>query len=229
MKRELKVLLKEITPPVIWKYLQQFTNYKVSHAGEEPLGDEKPAEYYEQFGSQDHLLLHYSNSHYYPTWLVISDYLLRDKHRAILDLGCGPGQFASLLRDNAFDTYTGIDFSNKRIMQAKNLCPNYTFICKDVFVEGLLESIDYDVVVMTEFLEHIEKDTLVLKKISPGTRIVGTVPSYGGTAHVRKFDTPESVSARYGSLIDNLYVRSVILRERGNLRLQVFDGVRNDS
>jgi len=229
MPENFKAIIRSVTPPVLWDLAKSASNKpKANSNTTSPLGVERPAEYYEQMGTNDHLKTHYSKSHYYPTWLVISDYLLKRGSNYILDIGCGPGQFSELLLDNGFKHYVGIDFSKLRIERAKAVCPEYTFLCKDIFEEGLIERQSYDTVVMTEFLEHINEDISVIRRITPGTKIFGTVPDYGGQAHVRKYETADSVAERYGDLISEIRVRTVIVDKRRGRHLQMFDGIRSN-
>lgn len=225
MSNSLKSTLRSLTPPLIWKSLAKNSKKQVKRI-EQPIGEEKPAEYYEQFGTNNHLLDHYTQSRYYPTWLLILDRLAGKEKGKILDIGCGPGQFSKMLVDNNFEEYLGIDFSKLRISQAKKTCPEYTFLCKDIYEKGVLENIEYETVIMTEFLEHVTEDVLVIKMLKEGARIFGTVPNYGGRAHVRKYESPEVVIKRYGKYFDQLKVRKILLRENGH-SLQFFEGVRN--
>ena len=246
MPKTLTSIFHQLTPPVVWEFARSIAKKhsntgtsgvkplgeiakKQSNTGTQavkPLGEEKPAEYYNQFGANDHFKSHYTASKYYPTWLMITDHMLKSGSQKILDIGCGPGQFAKILIDNGFSDYTGIDFSEARIGHAKQICPQLSFICKDVFEIGLIESLNYDTVVMTEFLEHITEDTQVFRRLKPGTKIFGTVPNFGGSSHVRKFETPADLHERYGGLVDHLEVKTIPLNEHGSA-LQLFEGTRS--
>jgi len=61
---------------------------------------------------------------------------------------------------------------------------------------------DYDTIVCTEVLEHIDADLEVIRSWRSGTWCLCTVPNFDYTGHVRFFRTPEAVTARYGRLID---------------------------
>ena len=49
-------------------------------------------------------------------WTVLADRIRRSGAKSVLDIGCGPGQFAACLFDMAgIETYTGLDFSAEAI------------------------------------------------------------------------------------------------------------------
>lgn len=123
----------------------------------------------------------------------------------VLDIGCGNGLLAL---QSKWNSYIGIDFSNVAISQAKNFCPKATFICEDVSVFLNYNSVNYDTIVMTEFLEHIEDDISIISKIKNGSKIIISVPNNekiingkpkGYPIHKRAY-TLESFSNRYESI-----------------------------
>ena len=171
--------------------------------------------------------LHYTCSPYYATWSVIADRLMRyaemDRVR-VLDIGCGVGQFARLLQDKGFRNYTGIDFSGVAIAQARVRCQSFTFMQEDALTSGYVSD-GFDVVTMLEFLEHIEGDIAVLKRIPAGTRVYATVPNFSYTSHVRYFADAGSVYSRYSALFTDINVSAIRLNSEG-LMLFIFEGVR---
>ena len=79
-----------------------------------------PDVYYDDaFHRDSEFQVPFYKSSYYPTWLIIIDRLRRYGCRAILDVGCGPGQFAALVEDSGFHSYTGLDFSSVAIEMAQ--------------------------------------------------------------------------------------------------------------
>ena len=130
-----------------------------------------------------------------------------------------------MLFDHGFTDYCGLDFSEKRIEQARSVCPAYSFVIADVLKSDILEVGEYNTVVCTELLEHIEEDKNVLSKIRKGTRFFGTVPDFMYTSHVRCFQTEEEVRERYSPFFDPFDV----LPLKGSVRNTVFyvmEGVR---
>jgi trans-aconitate methyltransferase len=185
------------------------------------------AAYYDDtFHRSDKWLSDYTESHYYPFWAVLADRMTRAGVSSVVDLGCGPGQFAALMRDKGVPRYLGVDFSEARIAQARKACPEYEFLSADIFQSDVLSARDYDTVVATEFLEHIDRDLDVLDAIRPGARFLGTVPNFGGEGHVRHFQNPAQVSERYASRFTDLDVRV----HRADVKGRTFflmDGIKN--
>jgi 2-polyprenyl-3-methyl-5-hydroxy-6-metoxy-1,4-benzoquinol methylase len=189
-------------------------------------GVEQPAEFYDHsFERKSHWKEHYTESHYYPLWTVIADRIRRMRATRVLDIGCGPGQVACLLRDIGIADYKGLDFSTARIAHARAVCPEFEFYAANVFENDLLESYRYDCVLLTEFLEHIEQDLAVLERVRPGATVLGTVPNFPAAGHVRHFESADAVKARYQHLFVNLEV-DAILKDRGGATYFMLQGTR---
>ena len=158
---------------------------------------------------------HYTKSRYYFIWSVVVDRMMRAGVGRILDLGCGPGQFASLLFDKGVKTYRGVDFSSKSIEMAKERCPSFEFIVADICHSDILDVSDYDCVVALEFLEHVESDTELIQRIRPGVAFFGSVPNFPDKAHARYFKDEKEVHARYHSYFSDLKVDSFLQHRNG--------------
>ena len=163
------------------------------------------------------------NRGYYTQWSVIADSISQAGIVSVLDIGCGPGQFAALLRDRGLRRYLGIDFSPARIEQARKVCPELDFVEADVFETDLLRTHDYDAAVCLEFLEHVERDLEVIGSLRRGTRLYASVPDFGGPAHVRYFQSSDEVENRYGTELEALKV-DVHCGKRGQ-RFFLLEGV----
>lgn len=153
---------------------------------------------------------HYSQSHYYFLWAVIVDRLKKSEPNFILDIGCGPGQFANLLLDNGFTNYCGLDFSQRRIKLAQDLCPSFEFLVADIFTSDILEQKPYDTVIALEFLEHVQDDLQVLNRVREGTLILASVPNFQSPGHVRWFADEQDVFGRYQPLLSDLRIDSFL-------------------
>ena len=142
---------------------------------------------------------HYSQSRYYPAWKEAMD-LLRNVDRTIpvLEIGCGPGQFANMLFDNGFTNYMGFDYSSEAVSLAKKNNPEQAdrFFVADGFQTELMER-QYGLVICFEVLEHIRKDLELLQRIRPGTQMLLSVPNFNDPYHVRYFCNTEEVRERY--------------------------------
>jgi len=151
---------------------------------------------------------HYTRCLYYPLWSVVADRLIRSGARSILDLGCGPGQFALLLSDKGITEYCGLDFSDTAIQAARAFCPAFEFRTVDIGQEGVLESREYDCCLALEFLEHVEKDTEILRRLRRGSRLYATVPNFADRSHVRHFSNAREIESRYGEYFSECRIDS---------------------
>jgi len=212
----IKSAIRGITPPVLWKVMGKIGKEVNKRVSKWEHGVEQPAEYYDwTFEQNEHWTTHYTASHWYPLWTVVADRIQRADAQKVLDIGCGPGQVAALLSDKDIPEYLGLDFSPSRIKQASQACPGYRFEVADVFETDLLEAWDYDCVLIMEFLEHIERDIDVIKRLKPGVRVIATVPDFPAAGHVRHFTSLESVVERYRDLFDPFDVEPHLINSEG--------------
>lgn len=155
-------------------------------------------------------------SPYYSTWIVVADRLHRYGARHVLDVGCW-----------GFQQYTGLDFSPQAIEMARAIVPEYTFLVADARSPDAYHDIDYDTVVCTELLEHVEDDFGVLSCFAPGSRCLCTVPNFPYTSHVRHFKAASDVEARYAEFFQSIAVTRLKGTGSKNEQFFLFDGVRN--
>jgi 2-polyprenyl-3-methyl-5-hydroxy-6-metoxy-1,4-benzoquinol methylase len=153
------------------------------------MGDELNSEWYDEVfrhgGSEQIYFLKYDETPWYPIWKKIAARIKELGSTKILDIGCGPGQFADcLLNEIGLVSYVGIDFSSAAISFAEELSLPVSFVVADA-TDYDYSQIEYDVVVTTEFLEHIHDDLGVLSKISKGSVILATLPNMDSEGHVR--------------------------------------------
>jgi SAM-dependent methyltransferase len=191
---------------------------------------EKPAAWYDRvFSSSAVYAQHYAQTPYYPGWATLANRFLQSGRSSIVDLGCGPGQFACLLRDKGVAEYHGVDFSPIAIAQARKLCPELSFAVEDLLESDVLERRAYDTVFCLEFLEHVQEDVAVLRRIRPGTLFLGSVPNFPAAAHVRHFSTEDQVRDRYGSLFDDLSIETHVIDDVQATKLFLIEGTRSSA
>lgn len=141
--------------------------------------------------------LPYWRSRYHFLWAVIAERIRRDNLRRVLEIGCGPGQLASMLYDNCLiDSYTGLDFSPVGLDIARANCPLGTFILGDARTDSVYDSTSYDVTICTEVLEHVTDDQAIASRFRG--RCICTVPNFPYDTHVRHFASEREVTDRYG-------------------------------
>ena len=172
-------------------------------------------EWYDRYASHNTYRVHYTKSKYYFLWTVIADRVVHSNINSVLDIGCGAGQLAVLLRDKGLKNYHGIDFSPKLIELAKQLDLEFKFTLADIFQTDLLETLQYDAIISTEFLEHIERDIDVIKRIKSGARCYVTVPNFPYSSHVRYFESSGEVYERYAKYFKEFRVDSFLEGEGG--------------
>lgn len=161
---------------------------------------------------------HYSRSIYYSGWEEAMSFLyLLDREIPILEIGCGPGQFANMLFDYGFTNYTGFDYAVEGITLAKKNNPNHAdhFFVADAFQTELMED-QYGLVICFEVLEHIQKDLELIQHIQPGTKMLLSVPNFNDPYHVRFFRTAEEVCTRYSAVMDIYYIRACSIQNSSN-------------
>lgn len=218
MREKLKRFISELVPPIVLRGAsaviapgRRVTN-QVEQSGQ------KGAEWYDaSFEASGDWSGHYTTSEYYFLWAVIADRTQRTEAKSILEIGCGSGQLACLLREKAGCKYVGFDFSEKRVEYARKANPDLSFLHEDAFKSDLFTTCDYDTVVCTEFLEHVEGDTVVLNKIRKGSRFYGTVPNFPFISHVRHFRDENEVRLRYGSRFRDLRIDRFLADAKGRV------------
>jgi len=128
----------------------------------------------------------------------------------VLDLGCGNGMLPIFSK---FKKYKGIDFSEIAIEQAKRFCKTAKFICGDVIT--FIKKEKYTLVVLTEFLEHVDNDIEIITLIKKGSNVLISVPfdepiindrPKGYPTHKRSY-TIQSFKSRYKDIkFEKIYI-----------------------
>ena len=156
------------------------------------------AKYYDKIYRENRQYMrHYKVSPYYQIWKRTLAFIPTGS--SVLDIGCGTGQYASMLRDNKRVTYCGVDFSPIAISIAKKKCKG-KFVCEDAF--GFEWTDGIDIVVILEFLEHIADDKYFLNRLPVGIKFIASVPNYASNGHTRIFLSPQAVRDYYKDILD---------------------------
>ncbi|SNY96748.1 class I SAM-dependent methyltransferase [Halomonas sp. hl-4] len=154
------------------------------------------------------------DSIYTPAWDKVVNYFKDNDVLSVIDIGCGPGQFAeyALKRLPALD-YTGFDYSAVAISQAKQREIAGKFIKGNAFSSDMLDpNSENNLYILLEVLEHIEKDVELLSSISSGASVVFSVPNFDSFGHVRFFLDEKEVTDRYGYIFCDLNIERVVLK-----------------
>lgn len=159
---------------------------------------ERPAEYYDEaYLNSEEYSLPFAESPYKQMWGKVAE--LIPEGSKILDLGCGPGQFAEFLYSFGFNSYTGFDFSGVAVgaCVSKELS-GFKFEIADL---NIFPVSNYDgLFVCLETFEHL-KDYRLIENIGLGREIIFTVPDFNDEAHVRYFHSVNEVVDRYKHVI----------------------------
>jgi len=223
MNYRLKKIVKELSPPILLTAVKALASR--TRRGGAPPGERGPAWYDRSFSRIIEGHKHYTEAGHHFLWSVLADRLARDGVRSVLDIGCGPGQLAVLLRDQGIPRYCGIDFSEERLRWARKTCPGFSFVTADAFQTDLLAKFPYDAVVCAEFLNHVQEDLDLVRRIRKGARFYGIVANSPFASHVRVFRSADEVRARYSDLFEDFRV-SQFMADRTGKAYFVFEGVR---
>ncbi|MBX7250076.1 MAG: tetratricopeptide repeat protein [Caulobacteraceae bacterium] len=215
-----RAIAEDPAPPFKWTIMADEIRGRLA-GGEETHSRAVSAEYADAFYRSSKVQAGpASQSPYYGFWQEVARAVGRTGARAILDLGCGPGQFAEFLTGSLPDVrYAGVDFSRVAIEQGTARVPGATFRVGDLSDPEALAGIDYDLVTALEVLEHIEDDLAVFGRLIRGKRFVGSVPNFDSFGHVRFFRDEEAVRARYGPVVDALEIEPFRLSSQAILFL----------
>lgn len=101
---------------------------------------------------------------------LILTLLKRDKHMAILDLGCGKGAFTSRLHTELGSNVIGVDISTAAVRKAQQRYPGVMFQVMDI-LQGLdFDDGTFDLVVCIELFWYVLKD--IHKILSEARRVL---------------------------------------------------------
>ncbi len=147
--------------------------------------------------------LPYRRSGYYPLFKAVLQTLRSHGSRSILEVGCGTGGFAHLWFDtDAALKYRGFDFSPVAVERAmKRTRRPEVFFVGDARKPSSYSG-EFDTIVCTEVLEHIDADLEVIEQWTEGSFCVCSVPNFPAENHVRVFSSDDQIRERYGALID---------------------------
>lgn len=226
MNEHVKKWILDVMPPILLRGMEGAVEaLKRKTAGRGTSSEMGPEWYDATFSRYAHSRKHYSETDHYFFWSIIVDRIIAAGARSILEVGCGTGQMACLMRDRGIARYHGFDFSSKRIAHAQRICPEFNFSVEDVYETKLFDDHDYDTVVCTEVLEHVEGDIALLERIRSGTRFYGSVPNFPWDSHVRYFNHEHEVQSRYRHQFKALRVDTCIANACGK-KFYLLDGVK---
>jgi len=152
--------------------------------------------YYEQIYSHE-----YPSEKYIPIYNIIIDFInhIKTKHKTILDIGCGVGEFAKQLSYQNSIEYLGFDFSENAIKKAKEKVPDFSnkfFVGNAYNLDDI--SYDYNIAIAVEVLEHLD-DIQIIKQLPSNSYFIATLPNFwaNNNAHLRVYKNIFSIYIRF--------------------------------
>jgi SAM-dependent methyltransferase len=110
---------------------------------------------------------------------AIKNVLQVDKSAHIIEVGSGLGYFTYSLKTAGYNIQ-GLDISQEAVNDAKKKFGNY-YLCDDLFNFAEHNSESYDLVIMTEVIEHLDDPKEFLKTINrilkPNGKLITTTPN----------------------------------------------------
>jgi cyclopropane fatty-acyl-phospholipid synthase-like methyltransferase len=84
-----------------------------------------------------------------------------DKRAAIVDLGCGKGEWLGWMASRGYSTLTGVDVSESDIAIARREAPSHTWVQQNgiTFLES--QSAAFDLIHAKDVVEHMTKDEFI--------------------------------------------------------------------
>jgi len=151
-------------------------NWEQSIAKAEQLYD-----YYDRFSDED-VTLRYTPENRARQQMLLNALASYTRGRKLLDVGCGIGQLLETAKDEGWDA-RGIDLSDTAIQ----LCRGRELSAfKTDFFDGSLDEQRFDVIVMSELIEHVPSPQRFLKRaealLTPDGVLYLTTPNFGSLA-----------------------------------------------
>ena len=106
--------------------------------------------------------------------------VIKNKHDSkILEVGSGLGYLTFSLNKAGYNA-TGIDISEKAVDQARENYGNL-YVCADIYKYANEKANSYDLVILTELIEHVEDPLgfmeVVMNLLKPGGKVILTTPN----------------------------------------------------
>ena len=127
--------------------------------------------------------------------------------KKILDLGCGKGQLYLALKKKYKEfNYTGIDFDERLIKEAKSYFPETVFLKKN-FIK-YKDKNKYDIIVMWGFLSIFDNYKKILRKVISLNKKKGMISIFSGF-NDNDFNTYIRYQKKDGKKIQSLNIFSI--------------------
>ncbi len=157
---------------------------------------EESAQYYDEIYSNAYRTGFYDVVRFDSVYNAVMGYLPSSAN--ILEVGCGTGELGRRLVI-AGHKYEGFDFSSEALLK-HSLCT----ICRswrgNAYNEDNWLNVSYDTLIAVEVFEHLD-DLRILKFVSPGTRVIFSVPNFSSRSHLRTYPDIGSIYDYYDGVL----------------------------
>lgn len=103
------------------------------------------------------------------------------RSRALLEVGCGPGQFLQLAKQRGFDV-AGVELNADHAAEARDRTNGSQIFCGDFMTQPFTRR--FDLVLMLDLIEHLPDPLAALRRcyelLEPGGYVVVYTPNHGG-------------------------------------------------
>ncbi len=99
-----------------------------------------------------------------------------DYEKLIVEIGCGDGNFAKLLKERNVNNYLGIDLDKENIVTNRVHYPQFKFMCTDI-AENVHLLRKAKLVASFETINYIKDDLRVINNIQPYCKVIFSVPN----------------------------------------------------
>lgn len=181
---------------------------------------------YRKGGSEKSYSKHYSKSQYFELWsYIINNWLKDPENHNIFDIGCGVGQFASMLHDHEdLYCYTGVDFSQVAIEKAKaRKLPVYFLFFAYPIEWWIGRNLfgNYDTYMALEVLEHMpeEVEMSLLRSIPAGKTVILSLPDFMADGHFRVYPDTDFIYNRYADILEITEMKTFVVNPITNAKV----------
>src|SRR5882762_7172620 len=141
--------------------------------GLESVMDEQGVDFYDSLHTGG-----YDGARYLPLFRKVVQNIRDRGSRSLLEVGCGSGFLAEMLLREHAGVYRGFDFSTVAIRNAGYRTGRPELFCVGDALDARSYACDYDTILCTEVLEHVDADLSVIRLWRDGTWCVCTVPNF---------------------------------------------------
>ena len=184
---------------------------------------EKKADYYDQIYKNG-----YNTSNYNFLYQEVINILSNLDNPRVLELGCGLGDLGKMIMEKGWQ-YRGFDFSQEAIKICKDKSPQGNFYQGNVYDNKSFGAEDYNTVIALEVFEHVD-DLSVIENIRPGATVIGSVPNYDDSAHLRLYEDGKADIVDYYKPYMHVYdIRSAQINNNSSgevLTMHLFTGIK---